>query len=200
MRDLPVAAALMGLLVSTPASPAPAAPLALVLRPSVSATAPSTSPVRSSIAEDDARFLVHAAMANGYAIDAARIAVQRATDRAVLAFAGMMLEEHGSVQDELARRMARLGTAAPDRRDPTYGTLLGQLQAAADGDFDRAYIRQQDATLRETVALFERAATAAAEPAVAQLAAALVPLLRQQLAMARALHERVVPASSPGGG
>jgi len=141
----------------------------------------------SSLNREDKQFFIAAAKANESEINAARLAVDQATDGNVKSFANRMLTDHGQVDQELKQLALRKGVALPNpaSNPPT------ELSSVAGRDFDRAFINQMVRDHGKAVSDFQSAATNAKDPDLRAWAAKTLPTLQEHLAAARRIQSNL---------
>jgi putative membrane protein len=124
-----------------------------------------------------------AAMADMYEVEAAKIAVTRAKDPKVKAFAQMMIADHTASTNKLKAALPGSGVSVtpPTALDERRKGMLENLRAAGDADFDLAYMHQQLAAHTEALALHKEYATGGDNPALKAVAAGVVPVVEHHL-------------------
>lgn len=158
-----------------------------------------TSPVMAdTLAQRDQAFLEQAAQ-NGHAeLSAGRLALTKARNPQVQAFAQRMIDDHTRIGEELQA----LATAR-NYKPPTEPSMLQKgkemvIGGMADETFDRRYVHQMGVEAhQDTIRLFEKAANEAQDPEVKAFAARNLPGLRQHLQAARDLKVKVEPTTPP---
>lgn len=147
-----------------------------------------------SMAALDRDFLEATARTNLAEIEASRAAAERANNPAVRTYAEAMLRDHTALGQELRALASRKGIALPTAAASTDAAELERIRNARGADFDRMYVDHLGASAhKETIDLFERAASQASDPDIKAFAAEKLPTLRSHLAMAERL-----PAQSKG--
>jgi putative membrane protein len=151
-----------------------------------------------NLAQQDQAFLEKAAQ-NGHAeLSAGRLALTKARDPQVQAFAQRMIEDHTRIAEEL-----RALATARNYKPPTEPSMLQKgkemvIGGMADETFDRRYVNQMGVEAhQDTIRLFEKAATEARDPEVKAFAVKHLPALRQHLEVARELKVKVEPTTPP---
>ena len=101
-------------------------------------------------------FLATAAAGNAFEVEAAKIAVAKAADAEVKAFAETMLADHTKAQEEMiaAAKADKVEIAEPSM-DGEQDGMLDKLKPAGGEVFDRLYVETQVAAHQRAVALFE---------------------------------------------
>jgi predicted outer membrane protein len=133
---------------------------------------------------EERRFLKEAAATSRFDSDASRLALSRASDPAVRAFAADLVNHHASAGPALQSMLHGRGMAPPmlgnDQRK-----ALNRLARLSGAKFDREYIQQVGLKQRQSsLQAYERAGAAAREPTLKAWIAQTLPMLRHQLAAA----------------
>lgn len=152
-------------------------------------TAPPTAP-EARLDSADRDFLENAAQAGNLEIAGSKLALEKARDPDVKAFAQKMIDEHGKAGQELATLAKSKGYDAPT--DPS---LVQQAKLKAlglrDDSFDKAYVDEIGVSAhQDAVKEFEEASNEAKDPDVKQFATQTLPVLQQHLEAAQALQQR----------
>jgi putative membrane protein len=151
-----------------------------------------------TLARQDQAFLEQAAQ-NGHAeLSAGRLALTKARNPQVQAFAQRVIEDHTRIGEELVTlAMAR------NYKPPTEPSMLQKgkemvIGGMADESFDRRYVIQMGVEAhQDTIRLFEKAANEARDPEIKAFATRHLPHLRQHLEAARELKVKVEPTTPP---
>lgn len=142
----------------------------------------------SQLARADTAFMKQAAENNHAEIESSRLAVQKASDPAVKAFAQQMVADHGKTGQELAALASTKGVELPDGPSMMQKAKLKLLEAADGENFDRRYSETMGlAAHRDAIALFQKAAKEARDPEVKAFATKTLPALQGHLDMAQKL-------------
>lgn len=88
-------------------------------------------------------FVTRASNTNLFAIEESRLAVDRAHDPQVKAFARRLIEDHGKAEAELQAQAKGSGAAVPTKLDHEHEARLTALRGKSGADFDKAYIVDQ---------------------------------------------------------
>jgi len=134
-----------------------------------------------------------AAMGDMYEIQAADIALERATREDVKALAQMIKTDHTAAS---AAFKAVAPTAAPDvalpaELDQRRKGLLDNLRSAGVADFDKVYIDQQVAAHQEAVTLHRGFSDNAEAPALATHARTVLPKIEAHLQKAEEIQKSI---------
>jgi putative membrane protein len=151
---------------------------------------------KGTLARADTAFIKQAAENNHAEIESSRLAVQKASDPTVKAFAQQMVADHGKTGQELAALASAKGVELPDGPSLMQKAKLKLLDASDGADFDRRYSETMGlAAHRDTIALFQKASTGARDADVKAFAAKTLPGLQHHLEMAQKLPAAKAEAS-----
>jgi putative membrane protein len=123
-----------------------------------------------------------------YEVEAGRLAAARARNAAVQSYGQMLVSHHGAANMELATLMRARGLVPPTALPADKQAKLSQLAALSGDAFDRQFIQVagvQDHTAG--IALFERGARDAADPAFKAWITKTLPTLRAHLQQAQTI-------------
>lgn len=136
---------------------------------------------------DAESFVRSASIANQYEIAAAEIALEKSESPEVRELAQMIIDDHQRNSDNLADALGRteLQIELPQPLDERRQGLIDNLTAAADADFDAAYLHQQTAAHLEAITLHEGYSERGDVEELTQFAEASVPTLQKHLEMVR---------------
>jgi len=147
-------------------------------------TTGQTGGTSSALSPDDKQFLSEAGTANLYEIGAARIALQKASNAEVKAFAQRILSDHTQSGEELSQLATVKGTALPTELDGEPEEAIQHLTSLTGAEFDKAYMQHMTPGHQKSIAAFERAASGAADADVKAWAGKVLPTLREHLRLA----------------
>ncbi|MGY6271325.1 DUF4142 domain-containing protein [Achromobacter denitrificans] len=159
-------------------------------------TAPAAPPAASEAKLDsaDRDFIENAAQAGNMEIAGSKLALEKARDPDVKAFAQKIIDDHGKAGQQLASIAKSKGYDAP-----TEPSLVQQAKLKAlglrDDSFDKAYIDEIGVSAhQDAVKLFQEASNDVKDPDVKQFAIQTLPVLQQHLEMAQGLQQRAEAA------
>jgi putative membrane protein len=137
------------------------------------------------------RFTTHAAIANLYELEAARIALRRAQRHDVKEFARAMIADHEKMGSELKSFLGGTNSPQkpPEQLDTLHQTLIDDLNGAANEDFDKRYIAQQRKAHQEAITLFRTYYNTGRDDGLRNLAHLALPVLDKHLEMVRELEQ-----------
>jgi putative membrane protein len=166
----------------------------------------------ATVAAADEEFIKRAAEGGMKEVEVGQFAQTRASDSNVKAFAERMVKDHGASNDELmslaknkgvtlppSATMTTDATRKPDPSVPGAGEPRARgtagagdpLAALKGAEFDRAYMNQMVGDHEKTVQLFEQESTSGQDAEVKAWAAKKLPTVREHLAQARAIRDRL---------
>ncbi len=160
------------------------------------------STVKAPAKTSDNNILARLAQGDRMEVQAARIAITKATSADLRAFARQLADNHSAAENDARTLGQRLKIpeqpAATDTTKAHQQKLVAELNALPKGmRFDTTYVRHlvdaHSATLREARA-FESKAT---HPEVKKLIAAAIPELERHLGRARAIGKALTAAKTP---
>ena len=124
-----------------------------------------------------------------YEIQSSELALTRAQNPAVRAFAQQLIDHHRQSLEQLyaAARAAGMIRTHDWMLPPPMQAMVEELQRASGADFDRLYLRQQVQAHEAALALHRDYARDGDVPALRAAAATAVPIVEQHLARARQL-------------
>jgi putative membrane protein len=136
-----------------------------------------------------AAYVIAAAAADHYEIDAARIARDQSQNAAVRNFAQAMISDHGMTTRELMAAVMTAGMPRPPAPRPTLRqqARLDDLRRMPAYQFDVRYMTQQLTTHQEAVNLYRAYAERGDVPALREFAARTLPKLQMHLDMAQSI-------------
>ena len=116
-----------------------------------------TAAVVAGLSGDVDAYVRNVALGNEYQIQAGRIAMERGNSEEVRELGEMLVSGHEQLQNELrtAVEAAGLDFELPGELEGRRQGMIDNLNAAADMDFDAAFLSQQESTHVEAVALHE---------------------------------------------
>lgn len=129
-------------------------------------------------------FVTSAEMFDMKEIAAAKIALKKAKSTAVKSYANKMIEHYTMTSKSIMTLVKSKGYQITPPPAPTPDPTLA---SATGSDFDRAYITMIVADHRKAIALFTRAFTHMADPAVKVVAAKTLPMLKEHLLSAKTI-------------
>lgn len=179
-------ALLLAALLAVTASPVWAADPATPGRAAVPPTIDTTK-------QADAAKFARKAVAGGLAeVALSRIALTNSDNAQVKTFANRMVTDHTAGEAELRRAAAaeKIGDL-PEAPDEVARQHMARLAKLKGSEFDREYADRMVDDHEDTVDLFEEYAEDGPDGALKQTAAKLLPTLRDHLAQAKAMEDKL---------
>lgn len=104
---------------------------------------------------NDRTFMLQASVSNTAEVGAGQLALTKASNAAVKAYAQTMIAEHSVAQTDLKALGTTVGFAVKDTIDPMHVQMITQLNALSGRAFDSAYIHSQVADHQLTLTFFQ---------------------------------------------
>ncbi len=136
-------------------------------------------------------FVEHAIAGGMAEVAMGELAVRRATNPEVKAFAQRMIDDHSKANQELARLAQKLDVATPTKLDADQEAEAARLATLSGPEFDREYMRSQLADHDETLAIFERQTAPGKDGDVKAWASRMIPTLRSHREQAAQVAQQV---------
>jgi putative membrane protein len=150
--------------------------LSLLLPTVGSAAMPKSADTAAApMSVDKASFVKVVTSSNAFEIESSKLALEKAKDPDVKAFAKQMIADHTMAGDKL-KKAAKLGDEPPVL-SPKHAAMLETLKGASDQDFQPLYIDMQTSAHMEAVTLFATYAKGGDDAAVKKFAAQTLPKL-----------------------
>lgn len=158
-----------------------AAPVAMVQAQTATTPAANSAPAATAPMQvtDPAQFAAMAASSNQFEIASSTLAVERATNPDVVAFAEQMIADHTKAAQDMMPAAQEEGVTPPTDMEDRHQQMVDQLNGLEGEEFDAAYIAAQVQAHDEAVALFESYSTSGPEGALKAFATATLPVLQQ---------------------
>ncbi len=135
----------------------------------------------TSVNREDGKFIRHAAEGNAMEIGMATLALRRAQDPQVRAYAQKLISDHQQSDRELQPLAEARGIAWPVPVSKSDTRELDRAQQLSGADFDRMAINMWVKDHRNDIKDFEKEAKHARDPQVKQFAISSLPVLRDHL-------------------
>ena len=104
----------------------------------------------------DLKFAKTAAQGGIFEVSSSKMALQKSTDKSVLAIAKRMVQEHTAANEELKTVAQNNKMTLPTETDPAHKAVLAKLSGLSGTAFDKAYMGSQEKSHTDTVNLFEK--------------------------------------------
>jgi putative membrane protein len=140
--------------------------------------------------EDDAEFMMKAAASGMFEVQAAELALQKASSKSVKDFARKMKEDHSKANKELKALAAKKNITLPTSLDKDYLDKIEDLREESGADFDSEYMQVMHKAHEKDVKLFEEMAKEDdADGEIKAFAAKTLPVLQSHHHMAETKKE-----------
>lgn len=150
------------------------------------------SVARAAADKSDTTFVTKAAAAGMLEVQASQVAITRASNPDVRAFAQRMVKDHTIVGDELKSLAGKKGITVPDSLRADERAKVDKLSALEGAKFDKAYADEVGVKAhKEAVSLFDKASKDAKDPDIKAFFSHNLPALREHLQMAEQLKPAV---------
>jgi putative membrane protein len=142
----------------------------------------ATQSETSTLEKLDRNFILDAAHGGMMEVDLARVALDRATNTDVKAYAQKMIDDHTAANDELTKLAASKGVTVPVEPDANHKADMDSAKAdltkRTGADFDREYMKMQEAAHEKMLKMFEKTAQSAKDADVKAFASKSVPTVK----------------------
>lgn len=150
------------------------------------AVPPHESPNAGVTLEADATtqdFVTKVAASDMFEIRSAHLALERARDPKVKAFAQRMIHDHGETTKQLKSLIEKTGIKVyvPAELDPAHEKKLEALQQLSGAAFDARYAQMQEQAHKDAIALFKNYASHGEQPNLQDWAGRTLPVLQSHL-------------------
>lgn len=140
------------------------------------------------MSDDTVEFFKAAASSGLFEVEAAKLAMARASDPKTKAFAGQMVTDHTKANEELLQLAAQKGVTVPTELMTRHKAMLDELKDEKTAkEFDEAYKRAMIASHKEAVTLFDEVAKDNKDAEVKAWAAKTLPKLQHHGGVAKEL-------------
>lgn len=141
------------------------------------------------------QFIQKVANANQFEIDLSKLALDKSKNDAIRRFAQRMIDDHTKIGDELKATLQQANLPQPsDQLSEQDQALLTKLKNEKEALFDRTYTADQIKGHIQAVNLVGGYAKAGTNPALKELAAKTLPILKEHLKLAEGLRTRNLTA------
>lgn len=138
----------------------------------------------SSMSDMDKEFVVKAGMGGLMEVQAGNLALQRATNPDVKAFAQRMVTDHSKANNELAQLATTKGLALAGELAGAPKDALDHMMTLNGVEFDKAYMTHMVDDHKKAVADFETASTSATDSDLKTWAGKTLPTLQEHAQLA----------------
>ncbi len=128
-------------------------------------------------------FMNDAAPGNMAEIELGKLAVGKAQNADVKAFAQKMIDDHSKAGEDLKQLAAQKKVMLPPDILPVHKQAMDKLSKLSGADFDKEYVKEMVADHEKDVTAFENASKTAGDADVKAFAAKTLPTLKMHLEM-----------------
>ena len=151
------------------------------------------------MARGDRKFIDAAAGAGMFEVQVGQLAVSKAEDPAVKAFASMLVDQHTAANNELVKLANAKGVELPAAPKHSLRRDIDKLGKKNGADFDRAFVREVGIAAHEQdIKLFEKARKDVKDADLRAFVEKTLPVLRDHLAAAGKLPQSGKNAATMG--
>lgn len=135
-------------------------------------------------------FVTRVAMSDMFEVRSAHLALERAEDPKVKAFAERMIHDHGETMRQLKILIfeANINARIPTEMDAGHRQMLDALQQLSGSAFDAKYAELQEQAHKDAITLFKRYASHGDQPNLQDWAGRTLPILLSHLRGADTLN------------
>lgn len=158
------------------------------------------TPVKTQkIARGDRKFIEEAAGSGMFEVQIAQLAVAKATDQNVKAFASMLVDQHTAANNELTQLANAKGVELPAAPKHSLRRDIEKLGKKKGDEFDREFVRKVGIKVHEKdVKMFQKASKDVKDAELKAFVDKTLPVLRDHLAAAEKLPQSGKNASAMG--
>ncbi|WP_437295125.1 DUF4142 domain-containing protein [Sorangium sp. So ce426] len=146
---------------------------------------------QTKLDESDREFLEEAGQGGLLEVRLGQLAQQRAASPDVKRFAQRMIDDHSAMNKRLAALAQQKGVPVQQELSREHREEVDELSRKTGAAFDRKYMSEMVDDHEDDVEEFEEAAKDAKDADVKRFATTALPLLREHLAMARQVYDKV---------
>lgn len=154
-------------------------------------TTASTGGTFSNLPAAEKEFVANAGMSGLAEVQMGNLGLQNAANADVKAYAQRMVSDHSTSNAELAQLATVKGLALATELAGDAKSGLDHLSGLSGAAFDKAYMQHMVADHEKAVAEFDRASTSVTDGEIRAFAAKNLPILREHLAQARAVAQKL---------
>ena len=160
--------------------------LAVAADPGNQGASPSQSSDAAQLKGHDREFFNKAAQGGLMEVEAAKLAMERASSADVKSFAQTLQRDHAAANQKLAQIAQQKGLQVPTQLDGKHKQELDKLARLKGEEFDKAFMK--DAGMKDhkqDIQLFERQAREGNDPQLKSFAQETLPTLHSHMQMAQ---------------
>ena len=162
--------------------------------PTSSSPAAGASPHQMAVtrmngAMGGAQFVTKASEAGMAEVELSKLALNKANDPQVKAFANQMVQDHTKANDELKSIASKSGMPVSAILNPEHAAKVRDLGQKSGKAFEQGYVQQMTADHQEAIALFQQE-TGDSNSELASFAGKTLPVLQHHQEMVSMLNKR----------
>jgi putative membrane protein len=146
---------------------------------------------RSEMTNEDKEFVTMAGLGGLAEVQMANLALQKATNADVKAFAQRMSTDHSKSNGEIAEFATAKGLALATELSGDPKSALEHLTSLSGAAFDKAYMQHMVEDHEKAVAAFDKASTSATDMDLKAWAGRTLPTLKEHLELAKQTARKV---------
>lgn len=139
--------------------------------------------IGKAISSDDRAFLVDAAAAGNYEVEAGNVALMNSSNQHIKDIAQHMIDDHTKANGQLMLLAKSNNVLLSTATNMDQQNMLNKLRGLHGDDFDREYLDQQKTAHRDAIAKFSTEANDSQNFEIREFAANTLPTLRMHLQM-----------------
>jgi len=151
--------------------------------------------IKKMMTSSDTMFAMKAAQAGIAEVKLGQLAVTKASNADVKAFAREMVEDHTRANEQLKSIAVQNGMTLPSTMDAKDQAVYDKLSNESVAQFDRAYMRSMVKDHQQDIKAFNKEARGGKSPQLKQFAQQTTPTLERHLQMARSAETKVKSGS-----
>ena len=153
-------------------------------------TGTRNAPANPKVARGDRKFIQEAAGSGMFEVQIAQLAVSKASDPGVKAFAGMLVDQHQAANNELVKIANAKGVELPAAPKHSLRRQIDKLGKRNGAEFDRDFVREVGIKAHEKdIKMFEKASKDVKDAELKAFVDKTLPVLREHLAAAQKLPQ-----------
>lgn len=150
------------------------------------------APIDDNMANQrDTVFTTKAAISGIAEVELGKMALEKAVNAKVKAFATMMVNDHAKANEELKTLATNKGIILPNTLDGEHAGKRDKLKSKSGNDFDRAYADEMFHSHRKTLKLMEDGSKDLKDNELKGFAAKTAPIVRHHLEMIVKIKEEL---------
>jgi putative membrane protein len=146
---------------------------------------------RSEMTNEDKEFVTMAGLGGLAEVQMGNLALQKATNADVKAFAQRMVTDHSKANGEIAEFATTKGLALATELSGDHKSALEHLTSLSGAAFDKAYMQHMVEDHEKDVAAFDKASTSASDADLKAWAGRTLPTLKEHLELAKQTARKV---------